>query len=819
MDPFGHLRVLDLSPSRIGAQVSQFFADFGADVVWVEPPGGSAMRREAAYPFWCRGKRSIALDLHHAQDLELVRRLATKADVLIETFKPGELDAVGLSHDSLAETNPGLVHTSVTAFGRQGPYIDVPVDEDLVLAKLGINYLFGRMSPYDAPPYVTAPFAAFSASQVALHGTLTALYERSRSGQGQLVEANLAQGFATLDPWGWFEYLIAQRWPDAYSPTEAYDDQGCPISPLIIMLIVALTADGHWLQFASVGSHLFAAKMKALGLDWMFADEEWQGIPMLGDADKRMELWTRMLEAAKQKTLADWHEVFEQDHNVFAEQFRNGPAVLEHPQLIHDQMVADIADTERGPVRQPGALVKAGTTPARLGRSAPAFDQHRPEILAELSTMDTGPAPASTAPTSTAPNGPSDLPLAGVKILELAVLFAAPHGTTMLTDLGARVIKVEQMSGDVIRAIIPFPEAGGAKVMQGKESICVDLSTGEGRALVQEIIKDVDVVVQGFRAGAVQRMQLDYESLKKLDPDLIYVNAPGYGVDGPFGDRPAFAPSIGAASGIPLANVGTTVPEHPDLTIEQVRDGMRRLSAANTSANAQADGFAALGVASAILFGLVARDAGAGGQELFSSMLNTGAHAMSAHTVTYDGAPLPPTPDDQLRGLGPLHSIYEAEDGYVMLAASGDGDWDRLAAALDNDVNIRGDERFTDAESRVANADALREVLARVFARRSAAAWELELLPRGIGCMRLHLGFSEEMMLAEDFGRASGYIVDVVHPTFEEHPRLAPFVRFSRSATQARPGALAGQSTDAVLAELGRSAEEIAELRERGIVG
>ncbi|MCY3633710.1 MAG: CoA transferase [bacterium] len=819
MDPFRHLRVLDLSPNRIGAQVSQFFADFGADVVWVEPPGGSAMRREAAYPFWCRGKRSISLDLHNGQDLEVVRRLATQADVLIETCKPGELDAIGLSHDSLAEVNPGLIHTSITAFGRQGPYVDVPVDEDLVLAKLGVNYLFGRMSPYDAPPFVTAPFAAFSASQVALHGTLTALYERSRSGRGQLVEANLAQGFATLDPWGWFEYLIAQRWPDAYSPTEAYDDQGCPISPLIIMLIVALTADGHWLQFASVGPHLFAAKMKALGLDWMFADEEWQGIPVLSDADKRMELWTRMLEAAKQKTLADWHEVFEQDHNVFAEQFRNGPAVLEHPQLIHDQMVADVPDAERGPVRQPGALVKAGTTPARLGRSAPALDQHRQEILAELSAAADGPAPVSTAPASSASNSPGGLPLAGVKILELAVLFAAPHGTTMLTDLGARVIKVEQMSGDVIRAIIPFPEAGGAKVMQGKESICVDLSTEEGRALVQAIIKDVDVVVQGFRAGAVQRMELDYQSLKKLNPDLIYVNAPGYGVDGPFGDRPAFAPSIGAASGIPLANVGTTVPEHPDLTIEQIRDGMRRLSAANTSANAQADGFAALGVASAILFGLVARDAGAGGQELFSSMLNTGAHAMSAHTVTYDGAPPPPTPDDQLRGLGPLHRIYEAEDGYAMLAASGDDDWDRLVAALGEQDGLGSDDRFVDSESRTANAEALREALGRVFALRPAAAWETELLAHGIGCMELHLGFYEEMMLAEDFGRASGYIVDVVHPTFEEHPRLAPFVRFSRSATQAQPGVLAGQSTDAILAEVGHSADEIAGLRERGIVG
>ncbi|MDE0117123.1 MAG: CoA transferase [bacterium] len=818
MGPFGHLRVVDLSPSRIGAQVSQFLADFGADVVWVEPPGGSPLRQEAAYPFWCRGKRSIVLDLHDGNDREVVRRLAAKADVLVETCKPGELDGLGLSHERLAQANPGLIHTSVTAFGRLGPFADVPVDEDLVLARLGVNHLFSRMSPFDAPPFVTAPFAAFPASQVALHGTLAALHERARSGRGQLVEANLAQGFAALDPWVWFEYLVAQRWPDAYTAAEAYDERGCPLSPLIFMLTVALTADGHWLQFASVGPHLFAAKMRALGLEWMLDHEDWKGVPAVSDPDKRMELWTRMLEAANHKTLAEWQEVFEQDHNVFAEQLRSGLAVLEHPQLIHDQMTAELPDAERGPVRQPGPLVKAAKTPACLGRGAPALDEHRQEILAEMppeAPPEFGGSPPAEHPAAR----PGGLPLDGVKILELAMLFAAPHGPTMLTDLGARVIKVEKMAGDAIRTMLPFPEAGGAKVMQGKESICVDLSTTDGRALVREIAKDVDVVIQGFRAGAVQRLQLDYQSLRKLNPELIYVNAPGYGVDGPYGDRPAFAPSIGAASGIPLANTAATVPESPGLTIEQIQDGMRRLWAANSSANAQADGFAALGVATAILFGLAARDAGGGGQELFTSMLNTCSHAMSAHNVTYPGAPSPPTPDDRLRGLGPLHRIYDAADGYIMLVASGEGDWPRLVAALAGEIDLGADPRFGDAERRTANADALVETLTRVFAGRAAGAWESLLLSRGVGCTKLHLGFSEELMLAEDFGRASGYAVDVYHPTFEEHPRLAPFVRFSRSATQALPGVLAGQSTDDVLAEMGKTSAEIAGLRDRKIVG
>ena len=816
VDPFDHLRVLDLSPDRIGAQVSQFFADFGADVIWVEPPGGSAMRREAAFPFWGRGKRSIVLDIDNEDDRDMVRRLAVGADVLIETSKPGQLDAVGLGYADLAAENPSLIYTSVTAFGRQGPYVDTPVDEDLVLAKLGVNHGFGRMSPYDDPPFVVAPFAAFSASQVALHGTLAALYERGDSGIGQRVETSLAQAFTTLDTWSWFEYLITQRWPGAYTPVDAFDEQGRPASPFAFALLVAQTADGSWLQFASVAPHLFMAMMKALDLEWMFTDERWQGAPLFDEADKRFDFWTHMLEAARKKTLAQWEQVFENDHDAFAEQFRNGPVALEHPQLVHDGMVADVEDAERGIVRQPGALVKAAATPARIDRSAPTLDEHRGEIMEEALSVGAATQSGARATPGEAANG---LPLAGVTILELAVLFAAPHGTTMLTDLGARVIKVEQMSGDPIRTIIPFPESGGAKVMQGKESICVDLSTPEGLAIAHEIAKDVDVVVQGFRAGAVQRMQLDYETVKQLNPDVVYVNAPGYGVDGPYGDRPAYAPSIGAASGIPLANAGATAPERSDLTINQICDASRRLSAANASANAQADGFAALGVASTILFGLVARRAGAGGQELFSSMLNTGAHAMSAQAVTYPGAPPAPDAGDHLQGLGPLHRIYAASEGYVMLVADGDDVWEPLASALADQVDLRADERFADAAARAANAAALAETLADMFRSRPAAAWEADLLPQGIGCVALHTGTIEEKLGDEAFGRASGYVVDVVHPTFDEHPRLAPYIRFSRSVTQARPGVVAGQHTDALLAELGKTDEEIADLRQQEVVG
>lgn len=810
MGPFAGLRVIDLSPHRVGAQISQLFADFGADVIQVEPPGGAEIRRHAAYPFWARGKRSIVLDIHDATDRATLVGLAAHADVFVETNPPGTLEGIGLGYEHLSAVNPRLIYTSVTGFGRQGPYRDAPGYEGVVMATLGGFHAFQRMSPHPAPPFVNVPFATFAASQVAIHGTLAALIERERSGAGQWVETNLVQAFATLDTWAWFEYLITDRWPDAFTKTASYDAEGRPASPLAFMLLIALTSDGSFLQFASVAPHLFVALMKALGLAGMFTDEYWKGMPVLeGQPDKRHELWTKMLEAARSKSLAEWQEIFDADPDVFAEQFRSGPSALEHPQLLHDGFTIDLVDDEFGPVRQPAAIVKASSTPADPTRSAPRLDQHRDAILALVGEPI---APASV----TEPR--AELPLAGVTILELATLFAAPHGTTMLTDLGATVIKVEPIAGDRIRMILPFPEAGGFKVMQGKDSIAVDLAHPDGLAAVREIARTADVVVQGYRAGAMAKLGLDDASIRAVNPDVIYVNAPGYGVDGPYGAKPAYAPSIGAASGIPLANVGATVEARADLTMEEIQDAARRLSAASASANAQADGFAALGVATAILFGLAARARGAGGQELWSSMLNTGCHAMSAQVVTYPGAPREPEPGPDLRGLGALYRVYDAADGFVFLAAVTDGEWSRLAGALAPYADLAADPRFAETASRNANPSALIEVLSSVFAQRTAAEWEAELLPLGIGCVQITRDLIETQFFDDAFGRASGYVADVVHPTLDQHIRLAPYIRFSRSLTQALPGVLNGQSTDAILASLGRSDAEIARLRADGVV-
>src|SRR5205085_2801539 len=176
--------------------------------------------------------------------------------------------------------------------------------------------------------------------------------------------------------------------------------------------------------------------------------------------------------------------------------------------------------------------------------------------------------------------GGHSMPLEGVTVIEMAVMFAAPFGATLLTDLGARVIKIEPLAGDPIRSIMPFPESGGAKVMQGKQSICVDITTPEGLDVVHKLAAKADLVLDGFRSG-----------------------------------------------------------------------------------------FAALGVTTSLLLGLLARDRTGEGQRVCSSMLTTATHAMAEQVVDIEGNPPASGPGEDMRGPDALYRVYDAADGWIFLAA------------------------------------------------------------------------------------------------------------------------------------------------------
>ncbi|GMU77904.1 MAG: hypothetical protein AMXMBFR46_07020 [Acidimicrobiia bacterium] len=809
--PLDGLRVLDLSNGPAGAQASQTLADFGAEVVQVEPPGGSALRAAPSYPFLARGKQSIVLDLKSEADRTTARALALGADVVIETFRPGVAERLGLGYDELARENPGLVYGSVTGFGRHGPYSGVRGYEALVLARTGALTVSGSMVARPGPAHVSVPFCAYGASQLLLVGILAALHERETSGRGQRVETSLVKGLASLSTWNWYLRVILDKYPDAFTPANPVSDDGVPQSPLLFMLLIGLTQDGRWLQFSQVQPHLYMAMLAAMGLDGLLADDEWKTAVWAMDPGKNAAFWERLLEATRAKSLAEWQACFETNHDVWAETMSRGSELLDHPQMQHLGAVVELDDVERGPVRQPGPIARLSETPAPLGRSAPALDADGPRLRA-----DAWPAKPRVADGGTVGDG---APLAGITLLELGTFFAAPHGGTVLRELGARVLKVEPMDGEPMRSLLPFPELGAAKSMQGKESIALDLSTDEGRAIVHELARRSDVVLQSFRAGKAQKQGVDSATLRALNPDLVYLDAPGYGTDGPCGDRPAFAPTIGAGGGIVMRNIGAAVPEGPGLSMEDIRATSMRLSAAGTTEYAQADGISALTCASAMALGILVRDRTGTAQELLTTMLTSTAQALADSVVEYaaDGPDLP-TADPDLYGYSARYRLYEAADGWIYLAAPSAREWEALVAALAAEVDLAGDGRFGDETARAAADAVLADVLAGVFADKPARYWEELLLAHDVGCVMVSPDPPEVVLQSEDFGVASGLVVEVEHPTFGPHPRLTPYVEYSRSATVAEPGVLKGQHTDAILAELGYDTDRIADLRARNIV-
>ncbi|TPG37327.1 CaiB/BaiF CoA-transferase family protein [Mycolicibacterium hodleri] len=801
--PLAGICVIDIECTLPGAMATQFLADCGAEVIMVEPPGGSPLRQLAAWPMLGRGKRSIELDLTSEAGRQSLLDLIGDADVTVETTRPGH-SRTGLGDGELHERFPTLIASSITGWGSSGPWRDLKGYEALVMAKAGLMNATRRMQNPPRPGFISVPYASYGAAHTTIHGILSALYEREGSGLGQRVESDLLRGVSAIDTWNWFGELVYLRWPDAYEGIEAWSEDGTPRAPMLLALLAAPTKDGHWLQFAQVSPSLFGAMLDEFGVLPLLADPKWEGFPELKTLDLWREFWGILIDKVRMRTLAEWQQVFIDRPDISAEIFRQGPDVLDHPQLVHEGRVITIDDAVLGPVRQPSTLIHHNEAPLLKPTPAPALNDYA--------------KPAHRQPARAAdhlPAGSTEPPLRGVTVLEFGEMFASPYGSSLLADLGARVIKVESMEGDGIRNLLPFPEASGAKVMQGKESVQIDLHTEEGRGIVHELVKHADIVTQSFRAGAAERFGIDEPTLRAINSELVYLSAPGYGTSGPFANRPAYAPSIGAAAGLALTNV----PDAADATgtIDAIMAAAPRLTTGTATPEVQGDGLAALCVASAMLVGLLAHRRHGSACDFTTTMIASMTHVLVDWVIDYPDRPLAPRVDADGAGYGALYRQYESSDGWVFLAAPGDMEWEPLADTLRNYVDLKGDARFATPALRVENDRELQDALTTVFAKEPAAQWEQTLTEGNVGCVEVHLGAPSRQLQCVD-ELVVEYTATAMSPIFDEHLRLGPVVKLSRSHTDPRGGCSAGQHTTAVLTEFGYEEAELTTLRSNGII-
>ncbi len=771
------LRVIELGESIAAATAGWVLSDFGADVVVVEPPQGSRLRRLPAWPMWARGKRTAPIDLTTGAGRAAFGELVDGADVAIVALEPATADRLGVDGPTLTARNPSLVHCEVTGFGRGHPLSGVPGHEGVVAARGGRAAEFSGLSGGERPAFPAVPVGTYGAAMLALQGTFAALLERERTGAGQQVATNLLSATSVYDMMMWV--------PGGDRGVRLNDNP-------MLFYTVGRTRDGVWLQMSENSPRLFRAFLRALGLEHLLDEPRYRNAPSFVALDDGKEMRTVLMRRIADKTWPEWQELFT-DPDVNAEEFALPGDALHHPQLL-----ANGDSREAGGVRWLGPLFDASATPALAhppaGRELAPIPVVWPSVRRAVD--------AARAPRL----------LEGVTVLELSTWIATPTAAGLLGDLGARVIKIEPPEGDPLRQ----HGTGSMKTVQGKEGIVVDLKSPDARPVMHRLVEHADVLIHNYRPGAPERLGIDYATLRRVNPRLVYLYAGSYGSTGPYSPRPAFHVTAGAVCGGARAQAGAGNPPPPGTPLDD--DQLAYWSRYMTRSNeANPDYNGGLASAAAITMALFARERTGEGQALETRMMLSNAYTLSEHFIDYAGRPPRQLPDHDLNGLHALYRLYPAQEGWVFVAAPGDAAFARLCAFLGR-PQLAADERYATGGARAGNDAALATELGAAFATRPAAAWEADAVGAGIACVESNAGTHAEYIFGAPWAGELGFV------EWTDATGAGPYLRYGRgvrttSTFAPTSGAdVAGTATRRVLLGVGYDDEEVDKLVASGAV-
>jgi crotonobetainyl-CoA:carnitine CoA-transferase CaiB-like acyl-CoA transferase len=359
--PLDGVRVVDLTSYIAGSYSAMMLADLGAAVVKVESLEGDSFRELPGFFGWNRGKRSIALNLKTTEGRQIVERLAREGDVLMENWRPGVADRLGVGHAHLLDLNPKLIYCSVTAFGSTGPYADRPGFDPLLQAMGGLMTLQGFGGP---PQYLrTAPTDYYTAA-IAAQAVLAALFVRERSGRGQRIETSLLRGVLAL------QSGIAIDYPG--KPTFIRDNPTYRLYQ---------GSDGQWF-FVACGNQSFWVKLcTALGMQ-DFADD-----PRFASWLLRLQNNEALLPIIEkrfgEKPRAEWLEILAA-HDIPAAPVKTIQEFMEDPAVRHHDMVHEYDHPDVGRLRLMGQPLAFAGSPTRDPGPPPTLGQHTDEVLREL---------------------------------------------------------------------------------------------------------------------------------------------------------------------------------------------------------------------------------------------------------------------------------------------------------------------------------------------------------------------------------------------------------------------------------------------------
>jgi crotonobetainyl-CoA:carnitine CoA-transferase CaiB-like acyl-CoA transferase len=768
---FEGLQVLELTWGIAGPMAGMMLADQGATVIRIEPPT-DPFAGNPAYRVWNRGKQSVVLDLRDPEGRADFLRLAASADVLLDSFRPGVTERLGIDHESLSTVNPRLITCSVTAYGEGSESSQRPGYEALVAARTGSQWAQrgGIMSTGDLGlPDVEIPDGAeqaarpdgpiFSASPwMSLNGfyhtalALTAaLVARERSGLGQHIETSML-GRAAFAPTSKRSSAVGGSWMNLKGAPRGLFECGdgrwvhqWPIKPQTIID----AAEHDRLEDAPLPEYSHRRVDPArIGMEPENIIVLFHYLPLMQAAFKKFpaEDWRR------------WGERVQEGVQIV----RSPEEALSDPLLVNDGCVVEVEDPDLGPIRHLGVLIELSKSPGSVQGPAPRRGEDTDEVLAKL----TEPLPV-TPPVPSGVSHRGGGPLSGVRVLDIGLALAGPYGTSLLADLGADVVKVMAPWDG------PWMATGiGQMANRGKRGVLLHLGKPNGLAAFLKLVEKADVVTHNMRWGVAERLGVGYDDLRQVNPSIIYCASRGFDRDRSARNIPGTDQSGSALAGQEWEDGGCWRGGRPFF---------------GTSMGDLGNGFlVAIGITAAIYH----RDRTGEGQEVGCSILNACLATSSGTFVFPDGSGPERAQLDGLQlGFNALYRLYETSDGWICLAAVTEAHWKLLCKALDR-TDLTTDSRFLDAEARRLHDDDLGKLLQEMFAEQDANEWFAAL-------------------------DAVGVPVEVSKPGFVAAAADRPFIEFSATPASV-PGEppVLDEHTAEILAELNLNEDQVAAIKE-----
>ncbi len=547
---FDGLQVLELTWGIAGPMAGMMLADQGATVTRIEPPE-DPFADQPGYRVWNRGKRSAVLNVREPAGRDAFLALAQRADVVLDSFRPGVIERLGLDRTTLAARNRRLITCSLTAYGEGNPDSDRPGYEALVAARTGSHWAQrgGIMSTgdlglaevevpegaeqaarSDGPIFPASPWMSLNGFYHATLAIAAALVARERTGVGQHIEASMLSraAFAPQSKRSggavggtWMNLRGAPRWL-----FECRDGQWVhqwPIKPLSVVQ----AAEYDRLEAAPAPDHEHRQVDPArIGIEPENIIVLFYYLPL-------------MQEAFKKFAAGEWRE--------WGERVSEGVQIVRKPEealsdalLLEDGCVVEVADPELGPIRHLGVITELSRTPGAVRGPAPRRGEQTEKVLREASV----PATPTRSGDSVIPPPSVGPPLHGIRVVDIGLALAGPYGSSLLAELGADVIKIMAPWDG------PWMETGvGQMANRGKRGVVLNLAKPNGLAAFYKLVETADVVSHNMRWGVAERLGVGYDDLRRCNPSLIYCASRGFDRVRSAQDIPGTDQSCSALSG------------------------------------------------------------------------------------------------------------------------------------------------------------------------------------------------------------------------------------------------------------------------------